>query len=891
MGVFENEHNKHHIFEYTIVDEDEKDTDKLSVLYVSSDRHNGVSAADLFRIDTLTINGVKKIVLSVKDSSKLDYEALYEGGKAPTYTLLVIVNDPDKNGLADTLTRIVQVLDVNEPPTLADKTTKPVPESTLPGAVVDTVKAIDPDIAPEYSTLTYSLVGGDTATFKIDPKTGELILKTTLDYEKKKEYKVVVRVTDGKYSDQATVTIPIADVDEKSVVEITKVYDTDNLYPNPDTVYTHKPVREICWTVDGGKEKCVNVNIAKDSLYRVIDQGPTTNRPDTATVMIFYSNASPIVTIEGKGESVIADNIYTVVEKTEASDENLYVNKKDNVVRVRVKDPASGKDSTFNVKISLEPVNVPQKTYDALNSVASSGLMLNLNPQKGETRVPLNGVGTKISYKEKVDGVEVTVSYVLDNDGEVMKQAILTSNGKLDTVEVMTVSYQTEVNGKVVTVSYQANAMTGEVLVKDASGKLMQKGASKASGNKSDVSEGVFMVTYNTEDVVGNTTVVSYSVNEKGKMIKNAGGDVGYEVTYSYTNKYGNAATQSVFIVLDQVGPKVEIRSPVFGQIIRSNFVNVEWYVDGIKQDTLETEGLEKGSNIIVRIFRDKAGNEASDTIKVIMKNGKDVDISVVKPVTEISKDDVEEFYKNHPPKDGETFAVSIVIPSDCDAKGNCREQETLIGGSVDDEKGSVDSVKHLGPTLGMEVKLPMVNGVSGLATLDDLVGSDGLIAMQGVDAENSYKITVEDYVKHYCDAGVWDEDISRINLYDSKMTADIWVYSTIGNFVNKLSFTQELNNPDYSNDVGMLKMFVEMKPDMDGNVRAKNGKLLATGAYLYKVNAEIKSKLRCDLPSKDFNPVSKKFEGPKAKTRENTGSIKSSDELLKPFGYKRPEE
>ena len=60
--------------------------------------------------------------------------------------------------------------------------------------------------------------------------------------------------------------------------------------------------------------------------------------------------------------------------------------------------------------------------------------------------------------------------------------------------------------------------------------------------------------------------------------------------------------------------------------------------------------------------------------------------------------------------------------------------------------------------------------------------------------------------------------------------------------------------------------------------MHAENGKLMATGAYVYKVEASLQNKLRCSIPP--FNGGTGKTKGDVTKTRE---------ELLKPFGYKRP--
>ena len=75
-----------------------------------------------------------------------------------------------------------------------------------------------------------------------------------------------------------------------------------------------------------------------------------------------------------------------------------------------------------------------------------------------------------------------------------------------------------------------------------------------------------------------------------------------------------------------------------------------------------------------------------------------------------------------------------------------------------------------------------------------------------------------------------------------------------------------------------MTQMFLELKPDKDGYVHAGNKKLMATGAYVYKVDAKLTNHLRCSIPP---------FDGNNAKVAGDTFS--SNDELLKPFGYKRP--
>ncbi len=880
--------------------------------------------------DYVTVTEDGKIL--VKDSTKFDFE------KVETIKIKVKVTDPQ--GESSDTTIVINITDVNEAPTINDQTIT-VSEDAKPNSVIDTLVASDPDTkSNDFGELTYTIVGGDTSVFKVDPKTGEVILKDTLDYEKKKEYELVVEVTDGTYSDTAKVTIKVGNVDEKSVVEITLVDDGDSVYVKPDSVFTNQDTIKICW--NEGREVCAkskceikSKEVCQDTVltegpHTIIKEfkDPTTDKPGVDTVVVFVSTSTPIVTVTANAGSLDDANIYTVEETVRDGDSSIYVNDTRNDILVTVKDPVTKKDSSFVVKLNLDTVKVSTSDLSSVTSVAEKGkLTLNPNPANGETRTPVNGTEVKVSYTEVVDGKKVTVSYVTDKNGEVVKTPVLDEKGQVDSIEVITVSSVMTIGGREVTVSYQADAITGQVLNVGADGtltvadKIVVPGSSSSvasssssskgngssssgkgdssssskggssSSNKGDsngssettVNVGVFKVTYDYVDANGNSVVVTYTVDEKGNIVKNGEGDVGYEVSYTYTNKFGNSATQSVFIVLDQVGPKVEILYPANMQVIRANYVEVTWTVNGIEQDTLTMQGLEKGYNKILRFYRDKAGNAAYDSVIVIMKDAKDVAIDREVPVTEITMEKVEEYYKENPPKEGETIAVSIRNPT------TGKEVETLTAGSYGTEKGSGEApypnidedAPHLGPTLVVDVQMPTYTAIGGMATFDDLIGSDGLISLDGVDAKNAEKISVEEYVENYCESGFkLDGDLSRVNLYKSRMDVKVWIYTTIGDFVDYYRFKQDLNDPDYTNEAGLLNMYIEMKPDKNGEVRTESGRALATGAYLYKVETDIRNELRCTLP-----PV----KDASASAKKKGDVIKKSEEMLKAFGYKRP--
>ena len=803
-------------------------------------------------------------VITVKKGATVDYE------KTPVLKITVKVSD--SHGVSQTKDIVVVVEDVNEPPTIKDQVVTFSEDDPI-GKEKGPLAADDPDKDPKNSTLKFSLVG-EPEMFDV-LEDGKVKLLDSLDYEKDSVYYITVRVTDGEFSDTAKVTVRIKNVVEYSEVKITKAENTDSLWKYPDTLYVNKPDLDFCWSegikgASNQKEFCADTTLTpgKTKITRKY-YDPTTDHPGVATLIVYYSTAAPEVSLTKDADPEFKANIYTIVEKAERDETTFFINSKKTVVKVAVTDTASDVHESFSIKLELDNLSIPSKYYSTMASIADDILPLN-ESAKGATRTPINGEKVAISYTEIVNGIEVEVTYYTDMKGNILKG----ESGK----EEMTVSYTKTIDGKQVTMSFQANAATGRLIeTKD--------GAS-------------YTVSYDYVDSKKNSVHVSYDVDEKGKIVKDSNGDIGYTVSYSYVNKYGNSAVEQVKSVLDTKPPMVWIKSPVKDQVINSNMVAVEWYVsvsgdsaDFTLQDTLNLQGLENGANPIVRFFIDKAGNIASDTVFVIMKGSKDVDIAVEKPVTIITADKVSEYYtEDNMPVKNQTFAVSIANPS------TDEEKETQIGGSFKTKKGSGEQpypgkkAKHLGPTLGVDVKLPVYTsgGVfhsGGLATLDDLLGKDGMIAEKGLDADGGKKYTVDEYVDKFCTADFSatyqknNKDLSGLPLYNTKMKVKIWVFTTLGTFVDYYTFTQELNDPDYVNEAGLLKMYFELKPDKEGYVRTESGKLYATGAYIYKTEVELISDLNCTLP-----PIG-------ADNNLTMGSVrKTSDDLTKSFGYKRPD-
>ena len=142
--------------------------------------------------------------------------ALHHETKA-SYTVTVTVSDGsliDKITVVITVINIVVEVPTNSAPNFIDGsyTTRTVAENTPRGVNIrEPIAATDTDDDP----LTYTLSGLDSASFDIDPITGQLKTRAALDYEAKPAYTLTVTVSDGNLTDSITVTIEVTDVDDQ----------------------------------------------------------------------------------------------------------------------------------------------------------------------------------------------------------------------------------------------------------------------------------------------------------------------------------------------------------------------------------------------------------------------------------------------------------------------------------------------------------------------------------------------------------------------------------------------------------------------------------------------------------------------------------------------------
>lgn len=646
--------------------------------------------------------------------------------------------------------------------------------------------------ATDEDKTTPKYIITDTTNYSID-STGVITIKTPIDYEKKTKDTVTVIVTDGEFSDTAQVIIRV--LDEPETVEITK---WDDEKPK-DTVKTNDPDHRFEWELCEGdtcKGHIETPHIKKDTVIKVCNDKKTV----CDSIVVLFNDAPPVVTLtNAKSTDALID--YITIE--EIKDDKIYVNKKENPITVTVKDTVHKTQKQFEITVKLDTIptkDIKIKEYNYLidETTATSTTI-------GKNRIELKEV-------VKVDGVDIILTKVVDKHGD-----------PVDTTQ--TVTYTKKVNGKDVTVSYKIDNLTGQRLTD-------------------------YTVSYN----IDSCTTVSYVVDENKKIVKNKEGNIGYTITYDYTDDYGNKATASVDIVYDDIPPKVEISDPVHGQSFNTNAIPVKWTVNGIVQDTLNLQRLEKGVNNIIRRYVDKAGNVSADTVMVIMKEAKDIDIELVHPVTMVDQDKVDEYYsEGHKYNDKKPYDVKFVDP-----KNDTLPDVIGIGFKVD-------------------IVLPSVSPTGSLATLDDIV-KNGQIPVDdkgNIVGASTKGIPVDQYVEEHC-TEEFQKDYKKhglnIPLYDVTYNLHLWVYTNAANYVNDFNIEFTLNDEAKTTSAGTVQMVIDWLADKDGTVKAKNKHALGTGAYLTKLYSKSIAKHRCDYKEQ----------------RKGDKTVKK-DETMKTFGFKRP--
>lgn len=801
----------------TPLDYEKKKTDTL-IVYATTD--NGDKDSAIVIINVVNVNGSPVLqpndTLNVPENCKnceVGKVVAIDPDKDPiTYTIKEPGFTIDTNGII----KVTNPLDYEKTPVvtitvIAKDTSGASDTSTYKIKVTDVNEPVHTkdttcSVKENYTGNVCKIVGTDedktkptfiitdTTNYKID-STGKLVIIKPIDYEKKTKDTIKVIVTDGTFYDTSKVIIKV--IDEYEIPKITTIDDK----PPVDTIKTNDPYHKIEYKICENT-KCeydsISTHIIKDTTIKVCN----TNKTICDSVVFLFNDVPPLVILTNvKSTDAYID--YITIEE-EIKDDKIYVNKKDNKIIVTVKDTVHKKETKFDIDVKLDTIptkDIKIKEYNYLID---------------ESNATYKAIGNNLVEVSEVikteDGNKIVVTKVIDNNGK-----------DVDTVQ--TITYTKKVNGKEVVVTYKIDNLSGQRI-------------------------GVYDVSY----MIDSCTKVTYKVNDKNQIVKNKEGNIGYTITYDYTDEYGNKATSSIDIVYDDIAPNVEIISPTKSEHFNTNAINVMWTINGEIQNTLNIQRLEKGVNWVIRRYVDKAGNVSADTVMVFMNEAKDIDITIINPVTEINQDKVDEYYSSGNKYDtNKPYKVTTVDPKDN------KLPETIGVGFI------------------VNIALPSINATGNVSTLYDIIKNDKVpVDDKGnVVGASNISIPVEEYINENCTDDFrqdYHKNGTNIPLYNVKYNLHLWMYTSNANYVNDFEINYDIDSKTEANEASIAKFVIDWIPEKDGNVKAKNQKSLGTGAYLVKLYSKSTAIYRCGF-----------------KKQKAGDKIIKKEYNLKSFGYKRP--
>ncbi|XP_030069269.1 protocadherin beta-1-like [Microcaecilia unicolor] len=256
-------------------------------------KENGKTICSIEGITPFSLKSSFKNYYSLVTEIPLDREKVSE------YNITIIAMDCGSPSLTSQETVRVQVSDVNDNPPLFSQNsyTIYVNENNNPSLLVGTLNAVDIDYE-QNAKITYSLLPDEVGEISvasyvsINPANGNMYALQSLDYEKIRDFRTVVRATDGgspSLSSNATLQFQIIDENDNPPIILYPVQDgaslSSDLVPR-SALADYLVTKVVAVDGDSGQNAWLSYQLQKStdpSLFNIVEHNGEirTSRPIT----------------------------------------------------------------------------------------------------------------------------------------------------------------------------------------------------------------------------------------------------------------------------------------------------------------------------------------------------------------------------------------------------------------------------------------------------------------------------------------------------------------------------------------------------------------------------------------------------------------------------------
>ena len=182
------------------------------VMVTASDADSTSNAQLMYSIESGNVGGVFSINAN---SGQIKTVKLLDRETVSVYHLVVKATDQGSPPRSSTAKVAVTVSDINDNPPVFNVTRViSIPENTRLGTTITIATASDSD---DDNQFVHSLKSASVeGMFAVNRFSGAVTLLKGLDYESVKTYSLVIQVSDGKYSDEVTLTVHVTDINDNT---------------------------------------------------------------------------------------------------------------------------------------------------------------------------------------------------------------------------------------------------------------------------------------------------------------------------------------------------------------------------------------------------------------------------------------------------------------------------------------------------------------------------------------------------------------------------------------------------------------------------------------------------------------------------------------------------